>query len=66
MICRTRKWESHIWNSGKQIYLGSFPDEATAARAYDVIALKFRGPDASLNFPIGLYKQDLVEIGQVG
>ena len=49
--CRTRKWEAHIWKDGKQIYLGSFPNEPTAARAYDIVALKFRGKDASLNFP---------------
>ena len=53
---RTRRWESHIWDgdSGKQIYLGSYDerDEATAARAHDLAAIKIGGARrASLNFP---------------
>ena len=53
---RTRRWESHIWDgdSGKQIYLGSYDerDEATAARAHDLAAIKIGGTRrASLNFP---------------
>ena len=25
--CRTQRWEAHIWEAGKQIYLGGFSGE---------------------------------------
>ena len=63
-ICRTGKWEAHIWRNGKQVYLGSFPNEPTAARAYDIVALNFRGRDATLNFP-GCYSNELDVLSEV-
>ncbi|XP_075517315.1 APETALA2-like protein 3 isoform X1 [Primulina tabacum] len=58
---RTGRWESHIWDCGKQVYLGGFDTAHAAARAYDRAALKFRGPDADINFNISDY-EDLNEI----
>ncbi len=29
--CRTRRWESHIWENSKQLYLGGFDSEHQAA-----------------------------------
>lgn len=48
---RTQRYEAHIWESKKQIYLGGFESELLAARSHDIMALKCKGPlcDA-LNF----------------
>lgn len=56
---RTNRYESHIWDGGRQIYLGGFYNEDQAALAYDLAAVKFRGEDANLNFPRGLYSQEM-------
>ncbi|XP_010509043.1 PREDICTED: AP2-like ethylene-responsive transcription factor SNZ isoform X2 [Camelina sativa] len=56
---RTGRWESHIWDCGKQVYLGGFDTAYTAARAYDRAAIKFRGFQADINFIADDYKQDL-------
>ncbi|WIA29464.1 hypothetical protein OEZ86_011965 [Tetradesmus obliquus] len=40
---------------GRCMYLGSFEDEAAAARVYDVSALLVRGRKARLNFPDAAY-----------
>nr|ABN10954.2 APETALA2-like protein [Ipomoea nil] len=59
---RTGRWESHIWDSGKQVYLGGFDTAHAAARAYDLAALKFRGVDADINFSISDYKDGMKQI----
>ncbi|XP_047938680.1 ethylene-responsive transcription factor RAP2-7-like isoform X2 [Salvia hispanica] len=52
---RTGRWESHIWDCGKQVYLGGFDTALAAARAYDRAAIKFRGVEADINFNLTDY-----------
>ncbi|KAJ6812466.1 AP2-like ethylene-responsive transcription factor TOE3 [Iris pallida] len=59
---RTGRWESHIWDCGKQVYLGGFDTAHTAARAYDRAAIKFRGVEADINFDLSDYDSDLKQM----
>lgn len=57
---RSGRWEAHIWlkTTGKQMYLGAYENEAHAAEAYDVAALKIKGEaKAKLNFAASKYAQ---------
>ncbi|GMG99375.1 hypothetical protein Nepgr_001215 [Nepenthes gracilis] len=56
---RTGRWESHIWDCGKQVYLGGFDTEHAAAIAYDRAAIKFRGVGADINFIVSDYEEDI-------
>ncbi|GAB4825387.1 AP-2 complex subunit beta [Ancistrocladus abbreviatus] len=59
---RTGRWESHIWDCGKQVYLGGFDTAHAAARAYDRAAIKFRGVDADINFNRSDYDEDMKQM----
>ncbi|GMI80633.1 TARGET OF EARLY ACTIVATION TAGGED (EAT) 1, related to AP2.7 [Hibiscus trionum] len=59
---RTGRWESHIWDCGKQVYLGGFDTAHAAARAYDRAAIKFRGVDADINFSLSDYDEDMKQM----
>jgi len=54
---RTGKFEGHIWASGRQLFLGSFEDEGSAAMAHDVMAIKQKGlSGATTNRPVECYE----------
>ncbi|XP_008662117.1 APETALA2-like protein 5 isoform X2 [Zea mays] len=59
---RTGRWESHIWDCGKQVYLGGFDTAHAAARAYDRAAIKFRGVEADINFSLEDYQDDMKQM----
>lgn len=46
------RWEAHVWvkELGRQVYLGGYEQEAHAAEAYDVAALKCKGANVKINF----------------
>lgn len=46
-----RTYLARISVNNKQIYLGSFPTQLQAAKAYDQAAIKYYGEFARLNFP---------------
>ncbi|XP_052197880.1 floral homeotic protein APETALA 2-like [Diospyros lotus] len=62
---RTGRWESHIWDCGKQVYLGGFDTAHAAARAYDRAAIKFRGMEADINFSLEDYEDDLKQMNNL-
>ncbi|KAG8053496.1 hypothetical protein GUJ93_ZPchr0001g30550 [Zizania palustris] len=43
------RWGAQIYERHARVWLGTFPDEEAAARAYDVAALRFRGREAITN-----------------
>ncbi|KAE8807096.1 AP2-like ethylene-responsive transcription factor [Hordeum vulgare] len=58
-------WDKNSWNEsqnkkGKQA--GAYDEEEAAARAYDLAALKYWGPDTILNFPLSIYEEELKEM----
>ncbi|ONK78953.1 uncharacterized protein A4U43_C01F1370 [Asparagus officinalis] len=62
---RTGRWESHIWDCGKQVYLGGFDTAHAAARAYDRAAIKFRGMEADINFSLSDYDEDMKQMNNL-
>lgn len=57
-VCsKTRRYESHIWKKGKQLYAGAFEKEDDAAKAHDILALSIKGSDAVTNFLPECYAQ---------
>ncbi|OEL30596.1 putative AP2/ERF and B3 domain-containing protein [Dichanthelium oligosanthes] len=45
------RWGAQIYDRHTRVWLGTFPDEEIAARAYDVAAVRYRGRDSITNFP---------------
>ncbi|RCV24581.1 hypothetical protein SETIT_5G096900v2 [Setaria italica] len=45
------RWGAQIYERHARVWLGTFPNEEAAARAYDVAALRYRGREAATNFP---------------
>ncbi|KAK9101727.1 hypothetical protein Sjap_018981 [Stephania japonica] len=68
----TGRYEAHLWDKnswnesqnkkGRQVYLGAYDDEAAAARAYDLAALKYWGQETILNFPSTRYEKEMREM----
>ncbi|CAI9770447.1 unnamed protein product [Fraxinus pennsylvanica] len=57
-------WDKSTWNSiqnkkGKQ---SAYDNEESAARTYDLAALKYWGPDTPLNFPLEMYSTEIEEM----
>ncbi|XP_020213489.1 AP2-like ethylene-responsive transcription factor At1g16060 [Cajanus cajan] len=65
----TGRFEAHLWDKlswnitqkkkGKQVYLGAYDEEESAARAYDLAALKYWGTSTFTNFPISDYEKEI-------
>ncbi|KAB1993079.1 hypothetical protein ES319_D13G003700v1 [Gossypium barbadense] len=63
-------WDKTSWNSiqnkkGRQVYLGAYDSEEDAARTYDLAALKYWGPETTLNFPVERYGKEIEEMNKV-
>ncbi|GKU91456.1 hypothetical protein SLEP1_g5328 [Rubroshorea leprosula] len=71
----TGRFEAHLWDKsswnniqnkkGRQVYLGAYDSEESAARTYDLAALKYWGPETTLNFPLESYTKELEEMDKV-
>ncbi|KAL5722626.1 hypothetical protein ACHQM5_006126 [Ranunculus cassubicifolius] len=66
----TGRYEAHLWDKGswnvtqkKKGKQGAYDEEESAARAYDLAALKYWGPSTFTNFPVSDYEKE-VEIMQ--
>ncbi|XP_050371977.1 AP2-like ethylene-responsive transcription factor At1g79700 [Argentina anserina] len=65
----TGRYEAHLWDKGswnptqrkkgKQVYLGAYDEEESAARAYDLAALKYWGTSTFTNFPVSDYESEI-------
>ena len=51
---RSGRFEAHIWikELGRQVYLGGYECEEHAGEAYDIAALKSKGPRTQINFDL--------------
>ncbi|KAK1399887.1 AP2-like ethylene-responsive transcription factor [Heracleum sosnowskyi] len=57
-------WDKNCWNESqnKKGRQGAYDDEAAAAHAYDLAALKYWGPETILNFPLVTYQKELKDM----
>ncbi|KAH7857760.1 hypothetical protein Vadar_016215 [Vaccinium darrowii] len=57
-------WDKNCWNEAqsKKGRQGAYDDEEAAARAYDLAALKYWGPETILNFPLSTYEEEFKEM----
>lgn len=52
---RTNRYEAHLWENGKQLYLGGYDTPELAALAFDIAAVRYRGIATETNYHIGWY-----------
>ncbi|KAI7995101.1 Ethylene-responsive transcription factor WRI1 [Camellia lanceoleosa] len=62
----TGRFEAHLWDKGswnatqrKKGKQGAFDEEESAARAYDLAAIKYWGPTTFTNFPVPEYEKEI-------
>ncbi|ERM96728.1 hypothetical protein AMTR_s00202p00017170 [Amborella trichopoda] len=62
----TGRFEAHLWDKGswnasqkKKGKQGAYDEEESAARAYDLAALKYWGPTTFTNFPVVDYEKEI-------
>ncbi|RWR87984.1 AP2/ERF domain-containing protein [Cinnamomum micranthum f. kanehirae] len=62
----TGRYEAHLWDKGswnvtqkKKGKQGAYDEEESAARAYDLAALKYWGPTTFTNFPVSDYEKEI-------
>ncbi|KAG9451868.1 hypothetical protein H6P81_004772 [Aristolochia fimbriata] len=62
----TGRFEAHLWDKGswnatqkKKGKQGAYDEEESAARAYDLAALKYWGPTTFTNFPVSDYEKEI-------
>ncbi|KAF8408057.1 hypothetical protein HHK36_007198 [Tetracentron sinense] len=62
----TGRFEAHLWDKGswnvtqkKKGKQGAYDEEQSAARAYDLAALKYWGPTTFINFPVSDYEKEI-------
>lgn len=53
---RTNRYEAHLWENGKQLYLGGYDTSQQAALAFDIAAIRYRGNDAVTNYDHKWYR----------
>ncbi|GFQ07224.1 ap2-like ethylene-responsive transcription factor at1g16060 [Phtheirospermum japonicum] len=66
----TGRYEAHLWDKNcwteshhkKKGRQGAYDDEAAAAHAYDLAALKYWGQLTILNFPLSTYQKEVIEM----
>ncbi|KAL6595653.1 hypothetical protein ACP70R_047993 [Stipagrostis hirtigluma subsp. patula] len=66
----TGRFEAHLWDkhcstslqNKKKGRQGAYDSEEAAARAYDLAALKYWGPETLLNFPVDDYTREMQEM----
>ncbi|KAH9605838.1 hypothetical protein KSS87_008696 [Heliosperma pusillum] len=65
----TGRFEAHLWDKSswnniqnKKGRQGAYDSELDAARTYDLAALKYWGPETTLNFPVKNYAKELEEM----